>query len=201
MNSGGTAEEFISVLPATSGGTGQSSYTTGDLLYASSTTALSKLAAVTSGYLVTSNGAGVAPSYQAPITNSAGSATLPTTYNVTSSFANTGLSVSLPSGGKYLVWGQIRCQLQVSVSTGNITIRLYDSTAGSAITDSERISSYSTGSMVVGDSVPISEIITVSGASTIALQAMIPAGPTYLSAQVVSDASGRSRLFYEKIGP
>lgn len=53
-------------VAATNGGTGQSSYTTGDILYASSSTALSKLAAGTSGQVLTSNGAGVAPSYQFP---------------------------------------------------------------------------------------------------------------------------------------
>jgi len=47
------------------GGTGQSGYTTGDLLYASSTVTLAKLNAGTAGYVLTSNGAGVAPSWQA----------------------------------------------------------------------------------------------------------------------------------------
>lgn len=41
------------------------SYTTGDILYASDASTLSKLAASTSGYVLTSNGAGVAPSWQA----------------------------------------------------------------------------------------------------------------------------------------
>lgn len=51
-------------LAALGGGTGQSSYTIGDILYASGTTALSKLAASTSGYALVSNGAGIAPSWQ-----------------------------------------------------------------------------------------------------------------------------------------
>lgn len=46
------------------GGTGISSYTTGDILFASGATTLSKLAAGTSGYVLTSNGAGMAPSWQ-----------------------------------------------------------------------------------------------------------------------------------------
>lgn len=56
------------VVAATAGGTGQSSYTTGDLLYASSSTALSKLSAGVAGYVLTSAGA-------APPTWSAVSAT------------------------------------------------------------------------------------------------------------------------------
>jgi hypothetical protein len=46
------------------GGTGQTSYTTGDLLYASSSTVLSKLNAGASGYVLTSNGSGTAPTWQ-----------------------------------------------------------------------------------------------------------------------------------------
>jgi hypothetical protein len=52
-----------SPLPATSGGTGQSSFAVGDLLYASTTTALSKLADVATGNALISGGVGVAPSW------------------------------------------------------------------------------------------------------------------------------------------
>jgi hypothetical protein len=51
-------------VPATLGGTGQTVYTVGDVVYASTTTALSKLSAGTNKYALVSNGAGVAPSYQ-----------------------------------------------------------------------------------------------------------------------------------------
>lgn len=50
-------------LAATNGGTGQSSYAVGDLVYASTTTALSKLADVATGSALISGGVGVAPSY------------------------------------------------------------------------------------------------------------------------------------------
>jgi len=46
-------------LGATSGGTSQSAYTTGDLLYASATNTLSKLPIGTNGYVLTSNGSTV----------------------------------------------------------------------------------------------------------------------------------------------
>jgi hypothetical protein len=52
-----------SALVATSGGTGQSSYVVGDILFASTTTALSKLADVATGNALISGGIGVAPSY------------------------------------------------------------------------------------------------------------------------------------------
>lgn len=50
-------------LVAANGGTGQSSYTVGDILYASTTTALSKLAGVATGNALISGGVGAAPSY------------------------------------------------------------------------------------------------------------------------------------------
>ena len=50
-------------LPAANGGTGQSSYAVGDLLYASTTTAVSKLADVATGNALISGGVGVAPAW------------------------------------------------------------------------------------------------------------------------------------------
>ena len=50
-------------LPATSGGTGQASYAIGDILYASTTTALSRLADVATGNALISGGVSTAPSW------------------------------------------------------------------------------------------------------------------------------------------
>jgi hypothetical protein len=50
-------------LAATRGGTGQTSYAVGDILYASTTTALSKLAGVATGNALISGGVGAAPSW------------------------------------------------------------------------------------------------------------------------------------------
>lgn len=50
-------------LVAANGGTGQSSYTTGDILYASGATALSKLADVATGNVLLSGGVSTAPAY------------------------------------------------------------------------------------------------------------------------------------------
>jgi hypothetical protein len=51
------------VVPATAGGTGLTSYTTGDILYASSSTTLARLADVATGNALISGGVGVAPSW------------------------------------------------------------------------------------------------------------------------------------------
>jgi hypothetical protein len=57
------AVTLAGTLAATNGGTGQSSYAVGDLVYASTTTALSKLADVATGNALISGGVGAAPSY------------------------------------------------------------------------------------------------------------------------------------------
>lgn len=54
----------LPIIAANKGGSGQSSYTVGDILYASAAGSLTKLAASTAGWVLTSNGPGVAPSWQ-----------------------------------------------------------------------------------------------------------------------------------------
>lgn len=58
-----SATSLSGVVPVASGGTNISSYTVGDLLYASGATTLSKLADVAAGNVLISGGVGVAPSW------------------------------------------------------------------------------------------------------------------------------------------
>ena len=59
----GTAANVTGVVAAANGGTGQSSYTVGDILYASGSTTLSKLAGVATGNVLLSGGVATAPSW------------------------------------------------------------------------------------------------------------------------------------------
>jgi hypothetical protein len=59
-------------ISAVNGGTGQVSYSIGDILYASSTTALAKLSAGTAGSVLASGGAGAAPFWKADATGAGG---------------------------------------------------------------------------------------------------------------------------------
>ncbi len=59
-------------ISAVNGGTGQVSYAIGDILYASSTTALAKLSAGTAGSVLASGGAGAAPFWKADATGAGG---------------------------------------------------------------------------------------------------------------------------------
>jgi hypothetical protein len=81
-------------IGAAYGGTGQSSYTVGDLLYASGTTALSKLTAVATGSVLVSQGTGTAPAYSS--TPTVTSLTAPTVYGGTT--ASSSLTLQSTSG-------------------------------------------------------------------------------------------------------
>jgi hypothetical protein len=94
-------------LAADRGGTGQSSYAVGDLLYASTTTALSKLADVATGNALISGGVGVAPSWGKVGLTTHISGTLPLTNGGTGATTQAGAANAvLPSqstnNGKYL---------------------------------------------------------------------------------------------------
>ena len=83
-------------ISAVNGGTGQNTYAIGDILYASSSTALSKLAAGTAGSVLKSNGAGTAPSWQVDSTGSGGAGTVaaPSASNLVAYYPGTGASVA-----------------------------------------------------------------------------------------------------------
>ena len=82
-------------LGATSGGTGQNSYATGDLLYASASNTLSKLAAGTNGYVLTL--AGGVPTWAAGASSGV----------TTISFGSTGLTPSTATSGAVTVAGTL----------------------------------------------------------------------------------------------
>lgn len=62
----GSSNSVTGTLAATNGGTGQSTWTQGDILYASASNTLSKLSAGTAGYMLKTSGASANPSW-APV--------------------------------------------------------------------------------------------------------------------------------------
>jgi len=97
----------LNTVPVASGGTNITSYTTGDLLYASGSTTLSKLAIGTTNYVLTSSG--TAPQYVAQSTLSVGSATTATT---ATNATNTAITANSTNATNYLTF--------VSATTGNL---------------------------------------------------------------------------------
>jgi hypothetical protein len=84
------------VLPVTQGGTGFSSYSVGDLIYADTTTSFTKLAGVATGNVLISGGVGAAPTYGKVALASAVSGTLPVLNG------GTGVTTSTGSGNNVL---------------------------------------------------------------------------------------------------
>lgn len=110
VNSSATGLDSIATLPATSGGTGFASYAVGDLLFASTTTALSKLADVATGNALISGGVGVAPTYGKIGLTTHVSGTLPVANGGTgiTSFGTgvaTALGINVGSAGAFVVNG------------------------------------------------------------------------------------------------
>lgn len=85
-------------MSVATGGTGQSSYTIGDILYASGTTALSKLADVATGSALISGGIGAAPTYGKIGLTTHVSGVLPIANGGTNSSTGVDLSTALVTG-------------------------------------------------------------------------------------------------------
>jgi hypothetical protein len=96
-------------LPATSGGTGQSSYAVGDLIYADTTTSLAKLADVATGNALISGGVSTAPSW--------GKIGLATHVSGTLPVANGGTGVTSSTGTTNVVLSNSPSLLSPSIST------------------------------------------------------------------------------------
>jgi hypothetical protein len=100
-------------LPVANGGTGQTSYTIGDILYASTSTAVSKLADVATGNALISKGIGIAPSY--------GKIDLTTTVSGTLPVANGGTgATTLAQNSVLLGNGTSTLQTIAPGTTGNV---------------------------------------------------------------------------------
>jgi hypothetical protein len=132
---------LATALAATSGGTGQSSYAVGDLLYASTTTALSKLADVATGNALISGGVSTAPAW--------GKVGLTTHVSGTLPVANGGTGDTTYTNG----------QLLIGNTTGN-TLTKATLTAGTGITITN-----GTGSITIAGNT--GTVTSVSGTGTV----------------------------------
>ena len=120
-------------LPAVRGGTGQSSYAVGDLLYADTTTSLAKLANVATGNVLISGGISTAPAWGKVALDSAVSGTLGIANGGTSAAtANGAFNALAPSqtgnSGKYLTtngtdtsWGTVSAVSTISFGSTGLT--------------------------------------------------------------------------------
>jgi len=149
-----------------SGGTGLTTYTTGDILYASSATTLAKITAGTAGSVLTSAGAGSTP-YWALSTGSGGGITLngltATTQTFATSISGSGFTIGSATSTHTFYIG-----LAGNASTGLISgtaqtifgIKTFAS--GLAITASTGSTSTSTGALIVSGGAGIGGTLTAN---------------------------------------
>lgn len=177
-SSGGTAPDIsLGTVPETKGGTNQTTYTTGDTLYASGSNTLSKRAIGTTGQVLTVSG-GVptwaTPSAAPTATSSfvqTGSAdyTLVATGFTDVSFGGSDFKITLPSTGTYLVIAI----LEITGSPSDETIYAQFTKSSVAVANSER----RVQRVAVSDGNPqqlvMQNLITSSGSEVVNVQAYV----------------------------
>ena len=155
------AVTLAGTLVAANGGTGQSSYTIGDLLYASGSTALSKLADVATGNALISGGVGVAPSW--------GKIGLTTHVSGTLEVGNGGTgATSLTTRGVLIGNGTSAVSATAAGTSGQVLVGYTGADPSWANLTSTAVTSLSFGSTGLTPSTATQGAITVAGTLVVA---------------------------------
>jgi hypothetical protein len=147
---------LATALAATSGGTGQSSYAIGDLLYASTTTALSKLADVATGNALISGGVSTAPAW--------GKVGLTTHVSGTLPVANGGTGDTTYTNGQLLIGNTTGNTLTKATLTAGTGITITNGTGSITIANGGVTSVSGTGTV---NGITLSGTVTSSGSLTL----------------------------------
>jgi hypothetical protein len=132
--------EGTGITLAINGGTGISSYSVGDLLYANTTTTLAKLKSGLAGQVLTANGPNTAPSWSfsttsAPVTKTADFTLAVTEFWVINNKSGSTCTVTLPAPsvytGRQVTFKNMQPQFLVSASSN--VVPLDSTSAGTAI--------------------------------------------------------------------
>lgn len=120
-------------------------------------------------------------------------------------FEDTGLFVTLPEARSYLISYNVHGKLEKTDADGWITARLYNQTAGAAITGSNRLVIFknATDDTLGRSESGFSHLITVTGETIIRLECSrnSTGTPTWVTSDVASDAVGETTLSYVPIDP
>lgn len=133
-----------------------------------------------------------------------GEGVLGSTFSITGSdgvYQDTGLSITLPEAGTYLIVGTIRGIINATTNGANIVAKLYNSTDAADVANTETLVIYAnTNGVTWQNSVSMTALVTVAAGKTIKLYAFRTGGGTYSISQIASAAGGRTRLQYLKVG-
>ena len=183
------------------GGTGKNTWTVGSIPVATGVTTIAEIAPGTAGQVLTSNGAGAAPSMAAPVTSNTASSSAGASYTLSTNAYEAVTSLSVPlAAGTWSCQANVRSVVRCSAGAGYITLKLYNVTAAADVANSERIGTVcgTTGQSFTATT-PISEVFTIGSPSTIQVYAVSPAGATYTERTIYSDSDGRSRLVCHRL--
>jgi hypothetical protein len=175
-------------LAAANGGTGQSSYAVGDLLYASGTTALSKLAGVATGNVLLSGGVATAPAW--------GKVGLTTHISGTLAIGNggTGLTAAATNGQLLIGNGTGYTLATVTAGTG-ISVTNGAGSISIAATNNGTVTSIATNNGITGGTITSTGTIGLTG-QALALHNLATNGLiARTGAGTVSGAGGNGILY------
>ena len=179
-------------LPATNGGTGQSLYAVGDLLYADTTTSLAKLADIATGNVLLSGGVSTAPAWGKVSLTAAISDILP--------LANGGTNANLTASNGGIAWSNAS-QLQILLGTPTVRQMLQSGAAGApawstatwpATTTANQLL-YSSSTSVVGEiTTANSSVLVTNGSGAPSWSTTLPAHTvtTSLTVPLIIGGSG-----------
>lgn len=126
-------------LVATNGGTGQNTYTVGDILSANSTSTLSKVSPSTAGRVLTSNGSGNVPSWQDSF-----STNIPISSTTSGTIPLSDLGKVIPANGNVTVPASV-------FSGGNVVSVYNDSASSMTVTQGSGLTMRLVGSATTGN--------------------------------------------------
>jgi len=185
------------VVPATAGGTGQTSYAVGDLLYANTTTTLAKLADVATGNALISGGVGVAPSW--------GKIGLTTHISGTLGVGNggTGQSSNLTQYG--VVYGSTTTAM-ATTAAGTSTQVLHGNASGAPTWSAVSLTADVSGTLPVANggtnltSFTANGLVYASSTSALTTNAALSFNGTDFAVGVVNDNTARTFTVYNNAG-
>lgn len=147
---------------------------------------------------------GTVPAFGSWITGTSASSTLGSTYTIVDTdgtFDDTGLSITLPASGTYLVGYQARTNILNTTAGPAIVLRMYNSTDAAVVTNSEQIgatSAIASGNFYSSPAVALP--ITVAASKVIKLQVcIVSSSGAYTLKTVNSDTNGRTTMWYVRL--
>lgn len=157
-----------------------------------------------------SSGTNAEPTYRALVqadlpVPSSGESALGSTYTIVApnaTWQDTGLSVTLPSAGTYLINARARANINNNSAGSQIYVRLFNVTSAAAIANTETsVIVQRTASASEFDGCSLQTVVTVSASATIRLEAQRSNFGTYTVSDIVTNSTnGRTVLGFVRVG-